>query len=252
MHKKSVFLVLSVFLFLIMFSSFSFAYTVTTVGGSAGYGPYQTGQGGEFTLDPGVGLEWLLNGYSSAQGTRNAGTTGSAVGIDDDTFQTFCLEKNEYIYPNTTFNVTISNAASSGGGDDGNSTSGSDPLSIGAAYLYYMFATGQLDYDYQVSTRTNDAATLQAAFWALEDETSPDPTGNEYYNLAVGLFGAGNGGAERDNNGAYGVSVLNMFKLDGSYAQDQLVLTPTPIPGALLLLGSGLIGLVGIRRRMKR
>ncbi|MBG0789718.1 MAG: hypothetical protein H0S80_04380 [Desulfovibrionaceae bacterium] len=36
---------------------------------------------------------------------------------------------------------------------------------------------------------------------------------------------------------------------DGSYAEGSTIATPTPIPGAAWLLGSGLVGLVGLRRR---
>jgi len=169
LHKKSILMLISVFLFLLIFSSFGFAYTVRTVGG---YGPYQAGQGGEFTLDPGVGLEWVLSGYNSAKQTRNAGTTGSAAGTGDDTFQTFCMEKSEYIYANTTFDVTISNAATLGG-----TTNSSDPLSIGTAYLYYNFAKGLLapyNYNGTEAQREASAAALQNTIWWLEGEAS-DP-----------------------------------------------------------------------------
>jgi hypothetical protein len=249
MFKKSVFLVLSVFLFLIMFSSSSFAYTVTTVGG---YGPYQAGQGGEFTLNPSADLEWVLSGYSLAKDTRNAGTTGSLAGIADDTFQTFCLEHNEYIYANTTFDVTISNAATLGG-----TTNSSDPISIGTEYLYYNFASGLLggyNFNGTEAQREASALALQNTIWWLEGDIA-DP-GNAFSSLVVSQFGNSTA-AMADNNGTYNVAVLNMWAAghpgDLNFKrQDQLVITPTPIPGALLLLGSGLIGLVGIRRRMKR
>jgi len=47
------------------------------------------------------------------------------------------------------------------------------------------------------------------------------------------------------------VKVLNLFKPDGSKAQDQLTMVPEP--GALLSLGIVLLGLGGVtRRRFKR
>lgn len=49
--------------------------------------------------------------------------------------------------------------------------------------------------------------------------------------------------------------VFNMGTSPGSSGETFVVFsggTPTPIPGAVWLLGSGLVGLVGIRRRMKK
>ena len=58
-----------------------------------------------------------------------------------------------------------------------------------------------------------------------------------------------------DANGAFGVRALNLYE-DG-HAGDPLylrqdMLVVVPIPAAAWLLGSGLLGLVVIRRRIKK
>ena len=138
-------------------------YTVKTTG-NGGYGPYQTGRGGEFSLLPNAELKSVLGTYD-AKALYN-GTAGTA-------FQTFCLEENEYIYSNTEHSATISNAAINGG--VGGATDGEDPISVGTAYLYFQFAKGTLpNYNYEgtATNRKSSAGELQQAIWWLENEPS--------------------------------------------------------------------------------
>jgi hypothetical protein len=239
MSKKTMFVSLAACLFLIMFTSMSFAYTATTVGGS-GYGPYEINPGGEFTLLVGDGLEWVLNGYVNGKTKNVQDTNGITL---SGSFQTFCVEEQEYIYPYSMSYATISDGAIQGG------VGGKDPLSVGAAWLYYNFATGNLtDYDY---ANHSTAAALQNTIWGLEGEASDPGAGNAFRDDILNQF-TNSTNAMADNNGQYKVAVLNLWA-DPAHTQlrqDQLVVTP--IPGALLLLGPGLIGLVGIRRRMAR
>jgi hypothetical protein len=208
------------------------------------YGLYQTGQGGEFTLQTLSDdmLEILQNGY--------VGVTSTA-----STFQTFCLEHNEYIYTNTTYDVTISNSAKKGGNDAYKYTDG-DPISLGTAWLYRAFATGKLDdyaYEATIAARKTSAGLLQNTFWWLEGEGIGYNSNNPFMSAVVAEFGEVNGNgwsaAMNDANGKYGVGVLNMTLVGGSRAQDQLVLTAVPEPSALLFLGITLVGVaIAVRK----
>ena len=230
MKKLIVVMVLFVFLTL---TTMAMASQVTFVGGS-GYGPYQTGLGGEFTLDPSADLEWVLGSYAS----------GISSNVIPGTFQTFCLEFSEHVSAYGTYNAALNNAAVLGGGG---AVNGADPISIGTAYLYSEFAKGTLqDYAFTgtEAERETSAALLQNAIWYLESEGGVG-AGNSYFDLVYKEF---SDDAFADNNGKFNVAVLNLTASDGRH---QDVLVATPIPAALWLLGSGLLGLVGLRRTFK-
>lgn len=205
---------------------------------------YSSGSGGEFTLrivesssGPDLNTYWAF--YSSS--TRD-------IGNYDPSFQTFCLETGEFFYPGTTYYVAISNRAIAGGVG-----SGGDPISIGTAWLYYMFATGQLNaygYDYNSSNRSTFSGQLQATIWWLEGEANDPGTNNPFRNLVMNQF---SNNPFIDNNRAYPVAVLNVTTTNpGNLAQDQLILVGVPEPSTLILMGAGLLGLGLFARKRKK
>jgi hypothetical protein len=199
-------------------------------------GPYHSGVGGEFNAYS-ASLNPTALGYSSL---TMANVNGHGMG-----FETFCVEYNEHFNPGGTYNYTISQAAIHGG-----VPGGSNPLSLGTAWLYLHFAEGNLTgYNFaNGANRTTNAGQLQDTIWWLEAQR-PDPGAtNPFEQLVISQFGSA-ANAMADNNGFYGVAVLNLYFLDGSLAQDQLVLVPDSGTTAVLL-AVGLLGLLLFHRKV--
>lgn len=119
-------------------------------------GLYQAPPGGEFQMTPVTGF---------------AGVTGLAGDVSATTFQTFCVERNEFISGiGAAGGATVSFSIAShavGGGYGGGSP---DPISPQTAYLYTQFRLKTLsNYNY-VGDRLSSATALQVAIWILEDE----------------------------------------------------------------------------------
>jgi len=211
------------------------------------YGKYQTGQGGEFTLNDVNPDGWLdLSGYVAGK-TSNIG--------DISSFQSFCIEKNEFLYPYTaTYDATLSSAAVKGGVGGGNP----DALSQGTAYLYSQFAQGTLDgYTYVGdAARKASAAALQEAIWWLEEEIASYTAGNAFIGAVATEFGTAATARNNATAGQFGVWVLNLTGAGGGapsgVGQDQLYYKVPDGGTTFMLFGMALTGVGLVSRRIRR
>jgi hypothetical protein len=196
---------------------------------------YYSGNGGEFNI---TGTPFTGNYHPKA--------------IVENGFETFCLEKNEFVTIPGKYYYSVSDSAMAGGAGGPQ-----DPISIGTAWLYSQFARGTLanyaydDFDCSDDNcRARSAGYLQEIIWYLEEEIGSISTENPFVDMVLDQFTT-LGAARADSNGAYSVRVLNLWEnSDGTgNKQDQLVL---PEPGTLFLMGFGLLGLGLAARRLKR
>ncbi len=235
-------------------------------GPTGNYGPWQTGVGGEFTI----------NVYTS--GLSTAAYAAGAKGFGGvDSFQTFCIEGNEYIYPFPAITTRHSGTFAVKGGMSGQDPVGStqDPVSVGTGWLYSQFAQGTLaGYNYSGGTdnsapydspsRNYSADMLQRALWWLEGEQGLVYDGNNTYMAAVvAKFGADAGcatlacaeAAAMANGGEkFGVYALNIWTVDtaGGIVGGQTQLFYVPDGGmTLMLLGGALMGIGALRRKFR-
>lgn len=188
-----------------------------------------------------------------------------ALGGVLDRFETFCLERTQFIsFAPSTFRVSFSTEAVSGGVNSGPlGPTGGDLLDNKTAYLYSHFISGNLSsYTYNTTQTANGNATkldraesanaLQNVIWFYENEITNVNSGLSSYEQSLAALFMSDAAAHAGNDLGT-VRVMNVFKLDGTGAQDQLVMLPQPIPapGAALLAGLG-FSLVGAIRRRNR
>lgn len=231
--------------------------------------------GGEFTI---AGINTMsspltLGGYID-------GKTKNVVGTPDS-FQTFCIERNQYVGLNQTINVQL-NAGASPGGFAGANADGIDIVSLGTGFLYKTFASGAAEaadwYDYDIAPgdRRNKADELQDTIWLLEQEfglvdlssinkyVSDDlqtAIYNEFAQDNDSMLQAFNRAmADQDMNNNYQVFALNLTLPNGTERQDQLyyagnpsnIAEPTPDTGNSLLLLGVAFGSIGFFQKRLR
>ena len=215
-------------------------------------------------------------------GAFNASVFGpTGTGPVKGSFQTFCLEFNEYFSGySSPLRVNAISTGAVNGGISGQTSSNLDPISNSTAFLYTQFRdnTNPLGY----LNTVNHGTALQLAFWVLENEIAHNssslnstPRASTAQQLYLNYFQAdgtataiasltGNMKLIADQaeywidlaqdttwatNYIGNVRVMNLVNLDGSNSQDQLTMVPEPETYAMMLAGLGLIGFMARRRR---
>ena len=201
---------------------------------ASNFGPFHV-EAGELTMMPDAGTAALLGAYNPL----------AMNFVQEGSFQTFCVERGEYLTPSTTYDVTLNNITLFTG----------VRLTVGAAYLYQQFATGQLNYDYADSpagSRTTgsfqSAYYLQHAIWFYMGEYNE--VGNPYEQQVNGLFA----NPFAPDIGVHNVSILNLWTPGQSHDQqhafqDVLIYSPVPEPAAALLALATLLAVQTHRRK---
>jgi hypothetical protein len=173
-----------------------------------------------------------------------------ANGLAD--FVTFCIEKNEYVSYDTTYDVVLNTAAINGGVGGGNP----DYLDARTAYLFSQFSDGTLstyDFDNSSGNRGQSADELQEAIWYLEQEIG-SVDGQAAAWVAEAEVAVAPGGSWYNTWGADSIGDVRVMNLyaeghvrESDYnKQDQLVRIPAP--GAALLGALGLAAIGALRR----
>ena len=191
---------------------------------------------------PSTGDDIKFTQVDGGDGGRFVATFGDMNNSNTwNTFETFCLETNEYISTGSWYYIYKISDSAEEGGSGGPSP---DPISYGTAYLYTQFVNGAYsnmsDWQYR---------NLQKAIWTLEEEGTFTGEGDSGDVGTINWFltQAANSGWQDIGN----VRVLNIQWSADDTRVRQDMLTIVPEPTTILLSGLGLLGMGAFLRRKK-
>ncbi len=200
----------------------------------------------------------------TSQPNSGSSSNASTGNFSIERFRTFCVQTNEYFSYGET--LTIQNISM-------NSQAGGQALASNTSALYRTFMNayeagatgvttliGSATYDFGAGNRASDANLLQQAIWKYQGFAAYSAVSNKF-TLAVEALNltamaVNLSGAELATYG--GVKIMNLYRADGSNAQDQLYYgggtsgvppVDAPEPATMLLFGLGAIGAGFVRRR---